>query len=352
MSVRTLLFFVQFILLSASTHTVMAQKNDPIGHNDQHHASESEGREEEECPVPSNIQVEFLPNGEAIVTWDAIPNVTVFHVHVTDANQHVIFDDFVSGNQVHISNLEAGERYNVRICYFCQSSERDICSAMTFTYVIINDVIVMLGGDPCNCDKNATKDGFCSHSNSDYYKFINPGIYTVKLVDSSEMTFESSFGVVKAIGNCPLSNFKMNSEKHGILGAFLPYYAVDTSKIHFHGTRFCVSGASVAKVTYCAYEGGRSHELSPQREGSVFPNPFKDLVRVAWPAVENDDDLPLNVQVFDARGQLVYKTTYTSFDFQQEPLLINLEGLANGLYWLSISGEGVAPTVHRLQKIE
>jgi hypothetical protein len=349
MSVRTLLLFVQFMLFNAGAYQVNAQRTAPIAPDYQHHSLASEGMEEEECPEPSNIQIEFLSHGEAIITWDPIPNVSAFHVRVTDANQQVIFDNVVLGNQAHISNLEAGERYEVRICYDCTSGERDICSAMSFTYVIVDDVIVMLGGDPCHCDLDATTDGFCTHSNADFYSYIDPGIYTVKLVDGSEMTFEASSGTVKAIGNCPLYNFKMGNEKHGAWGSVLPYYVVGSSKIRFHGTKFCVSGASVAKVTYCTLNGSRSQVTEYVKETAVSPNPFHDMVTVSWPDNGDDAGLPLHIHVYDARAQLVHEAIYTR---EATPIVLNLHGLTNGLYWLSISGDDISPTVHRLIKLD
>jgi len=352
MSVRTLLFFVQFIILTLCVYQGNSQPTVPIEQDIEGRHAASEGEGDEECPAPSNIQVEFLPNGEAIVTWDAIPTVTAYHVVVTDDNQQVIFDNVVLGNQAHLSGLEAGQRYHVRICYDCKGGERDICSSMTFTYVIIDDVIVMMAEDPCHCEKDAEKDGFCIHSNSDYFMLTDPGIYSVKLVDSTEMTFIASSGYVKAVGNCPLSGYKMNYEKHGFLGSLLPYYNVGASKIHFHGTRFCVSGASVAKVTFCAFGANRAQAIRPQREAAAFPNPFKDVVRVSWPILEKNHDPLIDIQVFDARAQLVYRETLTSAAAQEASVSIHLGGLANGLYWLSVSGDGIPPTVHRLLKMD
>ncbi len=306
------------------------------------------------CPPVTNIQVEFLPNGKALIFWDPIQEIPKYKVKVVDENGTTIINTLTYSASLFINGLIPGMKYEITVCYLCPDSGSDVCGTTQIEYVIIEDLIVMMNGNPCDCKSNAAIDGICPSSLSSFYPLTLPRVYNVSLTDGAELSFIAEEGVVNIVGNCRMDFNELNTEIHGINNLPLPYYDLGSSRIHFHGTEFCVSGESVAAITYCELTAdgkikGRDHQVSLIDE--IYPNPFNDLLQVDLITLEGKS-VVATIQVFDAAGHLVLVQEVTDLYSSTSTVSINTAQLRPGFYWLTVIQPDKIPVTTRVVKID
>lgn len=300
----------------------------------------------EECPPPSNIKVELLQGGKAIISWDLVPGVPKYKVVLEDENLNILLDSLVNSSSVLVANLIPGEKYKVSICYGCPETGRPVCNFKTFRYIIIEDQVVMFDGNsPCSCKTTAETEGLCNSSASPYYSLVTSRVYNIQLSDNSSLAFLCK-NTVNPVGNCRMDLVSTGLETHGDYGAQLPYYQVGNSKIFFHGSTFCIQGESTTNVTYCEINVKDRTDEAAETTG-IFPNPFSDLIIV------NDSETGMAgqqrcLQLFDASGRMVLEKESD----QPGVLSLQTQQVPPGLYWLCMRREGHSPKTERLLKLK
>jgi hypothetical protein len=302
-----------------------------------------------ECQPVTNIKVEMLQGGKALVSWDAIPGVPKYFVKLTDENQNVLLDTITPVNNIMVNGLAKGRKYKFSVCYLCSKTNNYVCAYKTFRYIIIEDQVVMLDGSSssCNCDMAPGTEGACSSSQSSYYTLETQRIYNIHLTDGVDISFVCT-GTVNPVGNCPMNFSGMNTAVHGDFGLDLPFYQIGNSRIYFHGSTFCVMGEDVAAITYCDVPAKEKADQNDPVAGElVYPNPFSDIVVVDI-AARGPESAETTIRLLNATGVPVLEKTTRDTG----PVAIPTESVAPGLYWLSISGEGRERTVERLLKVQ
>ena len=76
----------------------------------------------------------------------------------------------------------------------------------------------------------------------------------------------------------------------------------------------------------------------------VYPNPFINQVNVV---IDQASQTSMQIDVLDVAGKLIQSNTVQGSAFSQS---IDLSNQARGMYLIRISGEGIAPTVHKIMK--
>jgi hypothetical protein len=295
-----------------------------------------------ECPPVANLQVEMLPGGKALAFWDPVPAVDKYFVRVEGPNQSLILDTVVASNQVVISGLAPGLRYHIQVCYLCPYKNDLSCVRESFDYIIIEEVIVMLTGNPCSCKLNPDLDGTCPSNSSNLYSLANNRVYHIQMPDSSRLSFITDNGVVRLVGNCPLDFDQLDTEAHGALQLQLPVYNFGGAKIHFHGQSFCVDGVGDAEVRYCDWEKTGKERLDPSESeletaATLYPNPFSDILSIRVPS---GADKPWYVQMYNNTGQLMRVFTMPSGLEEGHSAVLPVADMAPGMYWMQVYGAG------------
>ncbi len=354
MTVRIIKCFVVFAFFTLAVQGLFANPTTASPRN-QFEAQCTVSVPEETCPPVTNIQAEFLPPDEAFATWDAIPNVSTYGVRVTDANQTIILNTVVYQNSLTFNGLVPGMSYTIEVCYACPSSNIPVCASRAFDYVIIDDLVVMRQGNPCHCQNNAGTYGTCPSSGSFYYSLNESRVYNVTLDDASKLSFLVEYGTVKIIGNCESDFTGLDTESHGEYDLPLPYYDLGEAKIHFHGTKFCISGIDVNTITSCDIAPfGKLSRLETGETASssvLFPNPFSDVVYVQTDE-HHDYTGTTSVLLYDAVGRLVLSQEVSNTMLNSGLFEINTSTLWAGFYWVSLLNNGVVLTTKRMIKVD
>jgi hypothetical protein len=353
MTVRTITHFLVALIFAAHAHTLFAYENtrnlvEPAATNSQALTPTNT------CEPVQNIQAEFLPGGKALIYWDEVPGIDKYYVTVVDANQNSIFDGTVITNSVKVSGLTIGQSYTVTVCYTCNSNNEIVCSALIVDYIIIEDLIVMMTGAPCNCNNTPTGAGGCPTSGSDLYSLAQPRTYHILLADGTEQTFVVQGGRVNPVGSCPSTALTLTPVAHGAFNSMLPCYNFGASKIHFHGSHFCISGASILDISYCdIMDSGEGKERSVDEHAAetAYPNPFSDWLHIDFPST-NTGETRATVQVFDATSRLVMEQVVEDLPLSESSITLHTAALKSGCYWVLAHRDGVWSPARRLVKVD
>lgn len=304
--------------------------------------------QENPCPPVTNIEVEYLQGGKALIAWDAVPGAPKYFVKLEDDNLNILLDTAVLTNKVVASGLTKGRKYTVSVCYECPESGKRVCNSKSFRYYIIEDQVVMFeNARDCHCKNAVESHGICDSSASYFYLLEPYRVYNVRLADDTEMSFMYE-NTINPVGNCRQQYLGMGWGVHGEYDSELAFYSVGNSRIYFHGAAFCVDGAAVAAITYCPVSSEAiRRENEWVAEEKVYPNPFSDWLTVT---IENANpgDQETNIRLFNATGQQVF----TENTRNTGPFPLPTALLRPGLYWLSITVGGQPRQMQRVLKVE
>lgn len=299
------------------------------------------------CPPPSNIKVEMLLGGKALISWDAIPGVPKYKVILEDENLNILLDTLVPGNKVLVTGLVAGRKYKVEVCYLCLESGKMVCHYKSFRYVIIDEQVVMYDGKgACDCKTLAETEGICNSSMSPYFSLETPRIYNVHLIDDTDLSILCE-NTINPVGNCHSNFGTLGYAVHGDFGSQLPYYEIGASKIFFHGSTFCVQGAGIESVTFCDINNAHHRSENVATDSQVSPNPFSDRLMVEIEKSASSGSTT-DIQLLNASGALVFQESTTAYG----AYIIQTAQIPPGLYWLCLRREGRILNTRRLLKLE
>ncbi|MCB9305822.1 MAG: T9SS type A sorting domain-containing protein [Lewinellaceae bacterium] len=302
---------------------------------------------ENSCPPITNIKVEMLQGGKAVISWDAVPGVANYFVKLTDENLNILLDTVIPTNQVLVSGLTVGTTYKFSVCYKCKKTGKYICGYRTFKYVIIDDQVVMLNGDNdmCSCHPPATTEGICNSSQSLYFTLESSRVYNIQLVDGTHLSFLCN-DMVNPLGNCPADFGGMGYDVHGDFSSILPFYEINSSRIYFHGSTFCIQGELVESVTFCGIPQDKSDSNAAHSATGVYPNPFTEMLVVDIGVKGNNQKT--TIRLLDAAGRQVLEKNVQNAN----QAVLHTSDIQPGFFWLVVGAEGEPVEVQRVLKIE
>ena len=354
MTVRIIKCFVVFAFFTLAIQGLFANPTTASPRNE-YETQRTVSVPEETCPPITNLKLAFLPPDRAFASWDAVPGVSQYAIRVTDDNQTTILDTVVYQNSLIIEGLVSGDSYTIEVCYNCEASNTPVCTKMDFDYVIIDDLVVMLQGNPCKCQNMVYSGGSCPDSISAEYDLNENWVYNVTLENSSKLSFFVESGNTKIVGNCQSNITGLGAVQNGAGSPSVDYLDLEGgAQIHFYPTTFCVSGLPVISMKSC--------EIAPRGELSglkmdemtsslvLFPNPFSDVVYVQTDEL-HDYTGTTSVLVYDAAGRLVLAQEVPSEPLSSGLFEINTSTFWAGFYWVSLVNNGVSLTTKRMIKV-